>query len=47
MQKNEMLRDFAAAVHLSEAPPPPYTLYTSYLYTVYTYSHREGGEGES
>jgi hypothetical protein len=39
--------DFAAGVYLSETlpsydpiHPPPYTLYTSILYT---YSHREGG----
>jgi hypothetical protein len=38
--------DFAAGVYLSEAqnPIPPYTLYTCIQYT---YSHREGREGES
>jgi hypothetical protein len=39
--KNDLYRDFAVGVYLSEAQNhiPPYTLYT---YIQYTYSHREG-----
>ncbi len=42
--KNDLKRDFAAGVYLSEAqsltPPPPYTLYTCIQYI---YSLRKGG----
>jgi hypothetical protein len=49
-KKIDLKRDFAADVYLSEAqipippPPHPYTLYVACIQ--YTYSHREGGEGE-
>ncbi len=48
-KKTDLYRNFTAGVYLSEAqnpihPPPPYTLYT---FIQYTYSHREGGRGES
>jgi hypothetical protein len=45
--------DFAAGVYLSEAPsppmtpyPPPYTLYSVYVYTVYLFTQggRKGGD---
>ncbi len=44
---NNLYRDFAAGVYLSEAQisiphNPPYTLYSCIQYT---YSHREGGKG--
>ncbi len=47
--KIDLLRDFAEGVYLSETqntipfPPPPNALYTCIQYT---YSPREGGEGE-
>jgi hypothetical protein len=39
--------EFAAGVYLSEAQTPyPSPAYTLYIYFIqYTYSHREGGEG--
>ncbi len=42
-------RDLAADVYLSVAPSPHITppLHPVYVYTVYSYSHREGGEGRA
>jgi hypothetical protein len=46
-KKNDLKRDFAVGVYLSEAenPIPPPLTHCIIVYSIHTYSHREGVEG--